>query len=60
MYIEKNEEPENVDDETVFTFDQMTVVLNDILGGGSETVPVAIRWTILYLVNFPDIQKHLH
>ena len=59
MYIEKNKEIDNVADETVFTFDQMTVVLNDILAGGSETIPVTNRWAVLYLVNFPDIQERL-
>ena len=60
MYIERiKEQQENVADETVFTFDQTNVVIHDILGAGSETVPVIIRWAILYLVNFPDIQKRL-
>ena len=59
MYIEKLKEMENVTDATVFTFDQMAVVLNDLLAGGSETIPVTIRWAVLYLVNFPDIQERL-
>ena len=59
MYIENIKDHEQKDEETVFTFDQMTVVLSDIIGGGSETVPVSLRWAVLYLVNFPDIQKRL-
>ena len=59
MYLEKIKEQENVADEAVFTFDQMNIVLNDIVGGGSETILTTIRWAILYLVNFPDIQKRL-
>ena len=59
MYIDKIKEQENKDVEPVFTFDEMNVVLLDILVAGSETVPTTIRWAILYLINFPDIQKRL-
>ena len=59
MYIEKIKERENLGNETVFTFDQMDVVLRDILSAGCQTVPVTIRWAVLFLVNFPDIQERL-
>ena len=59
MYIDKIKEQEKKDTEPVFTSDEMNMVLLDILTGGSETVPTTIRWAILYLINFPDIQKRL-
>ena len=43
----------------VFTFDQMNIVFHDIVGAGSDTIHKTIRWAILYLVNFPDIQIRL-
>ena len=59
MYIEKIKEQENIADETVFTFDQMNIVFHDIVRAGSDAIHVTIRWAILYLVNFPDIQIRL-
>ena len=59
LYLEKVKEQEDVDDDTVFTLDQMNVVVHDILAGAATTVPAMIRWAILYLINFPDIQKRL-
>ena len=59
MYIKEIKKRKNLDGESFFTFDQMNVVLRDILSGGCQTVPVTIRWAVLYLVNFPDIQQRL-
>ena len=58
MYIEKIKERENVENENVFTIEQMNLVLHDILGAGSETVHASILWAILYLIHYPDIQRY--
>ena len=59
MYIEKIKERKNVENENVFTIEQMNLVLHDILGAGSETVHASILWAILYLIHYPDIQERL-
>ena len=59
MYIEHVKEHESERNHTVFSLDQMYVVLRDILSGVCQAVPVTIRWAILYLVNFPEIQQRL-
>ena len=45
--------------ESSFTAGQLVSVLSDLFTAGSETTATTIRWAILCLLNFPDIQKRL-
>ena len=42
-----------------FSVGQLVSVLGDLFFAGSETTATTIRWAILYLLNFPDIQTRL-
>ena len=35
------------------------MVLLDFFGAGTETTSSAVRWALVYLVNYPDIQEQL-
>ena len=35
------------------------MVLLDFFGAGTETTSSALRWALVYLVNYPDIQELL-
>ena len=35
------------------------MVLLDFFGAGTETTSSALRWALVYLVNYPDIQEQL-
>lgn len=42
-----------------YNYRQLLAVFWDLLGAGSETTATTIRWAILYLINFPNIQRRL-
>ena len=42
-----------------YNYRQLLAVFGDLLGAGSETTTTTIRWAILYLINYPDIQEKL-
>ena len=46
-------------DFSVFTPEQMKMVVWDLFLATAGTVEVTIQWAILYLLNFPDIQHRL-
>ena len=37
--------------------DFLLSVLDDMIGAGSETTTTVLRWSLVYLVNFPDFQE---
>ena len=37
--------------------DFLLSVLDDMIGAGSETTTTVLRWSLVYLVNFPDLQE---
>ena len=39
------------------TDEYMLAILDDMFGAGSETTVTVLRWTILYLVKFPEVQE---
>lgn len=45
---------------TSFTLKQLCFILADLFGAGTETTATALRWAILFLLNYPDIQQKLH
>ena len=42
-----------------YNYRQLLAVFWDLLGAGSETTSTTIRWAILYLINYPEIQDRL-
>ena len=58
MYVAKIQKEVGVDC-SVFTPDQMKMVVWDLFLVTSATVNVTIRWAILYLLKFPAIQRRL-
>ncbi|KAL7631612.1 UNVERIFIED_CONTAM: hypothetical protein RMT77_018084 [Armadillidium vulgare] len=43
-----------------FTYDELVYTLSDMFSAGSETTSSTFRWTILYLIKYPEIQKKVH
>ena len=39
--------------------DQLAMVLGDFFMAGTETTSSGLRWALVYLVNYPDIQEQL-
>lgn len=37
--------------------DYVLAVLDDMIGAGSETTTTVLRWSVVYLVNFPEYQE---
>ena len=42
-----------------YNYRQLLAVFWDLLGAGTETSSTTIRWAILYLINYPEIQDRL-
>ena len=43
-----------------FTERQLVAVLDDMWSAGMETTITTLRFAIIYLLNYPDVQKNLH
>ncbi|XP_070577761.1 cytochrome P450 2D15-like [Ptychodera flava] len=43
--------------ETSFNEEYLFYLLNDLFFAGTETMSVTLRWGLLYMIAFPDIQK---
>ncbi|RXG58625.1 cytochrome P450 2L1 [Armadillidium vulgare] len=43
-----------------FTYEELVYTLSDMFSAGSETTSSTFRWTILYLIKYPEIQKKVH
>ncbi|XP_066532444.1 cytochrome P450 2J2-like [Hoplias malabaricus] len=50
-------EKRNSDPQAGFRLDTLVFILMDMLEAGTETVATTIRWTVLYLMKYPEIQK---
>ena len=59
-YILEMRTAKQSNDSTDFTLEQIFSVVGDLFGAGAETVSTTLRWTVLVLLNFPDIQLRLH
>lgn len=57
-FIKEIQAQQNVPD-TNFTVDQLFFIFGDLFSAGSETTATALRWAVLYLLNYPEIQKKL-
>ena len=42
-----------------FTLAQLSELIRDLFGAGTETTATTIRWAVLYLTKFPDIKHRL-
>jgi len=40
-----------------FTGENMFQIINDLFLAGSETTSVTLEWAMLYMTEFPEIQK---
>ena len=47
------------DNSSTFEVEQMLSVFSDLFVAGSETSATTIRWAIVYILNFPEIQARL-
>ena len=58
-YIHEIKKAEISKEASDFTYEQLSKVVGDLVGAGSETTASTIRWAVLILINFPDIQLRL-
>ncbi|XP_059802562.1 cytochrome P450 1A1 [Hypanus sabinus] len=40
--------------------EKIVSIVNDLFGAGFETITIALTWSVMYLISYPDIQKKLH
>ena len=40
--------------------DQLVVTIADLFAAGTETTSTALRWALVYLVNYPDVQEEMY
>ena len=40
--------------------DQLVGMLGDFFVAGAETTSSILRWSLLYLINFPELQEQLY
>ena len=40
--------------------DQLAEVIIDLFSAGTETTSTALRWALVYLVNYPDLQEEMY
>lgn len=38
---------------------QLTIILRDLFVAGTETTVTTLKWALLYLVHYPEVQEHL-
>ena len=58
-YIHEIKRAKYSKEESDFTFEQLTEVIGNLFGAGAETTATTIRWALLLLLNFPEIQTRL-
>lgn len=44
---------------TIFTVDNLTTLIGNLFSAGTETTATSIRWAVLYLLHYRDIQDRL-
>lgn len=42
-----------------FSLTQLHVTVSDLLGAGTETITLALRWAVVFLLHHPQIQKRI-
>ena len=58
-YIKEEKDTQNNETRAEFSFDQLYIVMDDLLRAGSETSSTAIRWAVIYLLNYPEVKQRL-
>lgn len=58
-FIKEMKQQEASEKETTFTVEQLVHLLGDFFVAGTETTSNLLRWMLVYLVNYPDIQEQL-
>nr|CAH0109539.1 unnamed protein product [Daphnia galeata] len=48
------------DDVGTFTIIQLYHVLADLFGAGTDTALTTIKWIVLYMILYPDVQSRIH
>lgn len=59
FFITEMSKKENLKEGSEFSVDQLNTVARDLFGAGSETSATVIRWALLYLLKYPEIQQRL-
>lgn len=44
----------------IFCLDNLIFTTNDLFGAGTETTSTTLRWGLLYMILYPDIQSQVH
>ncbi|XP_072039153.1 cytochrome P450 2D26-like [Amphiura filiformis] len=45
---------------THFSDDELVAVVHDLFLAGTETTSTTLRWALLYMLKYPDVQKRVH
>ncbi|XP_078496994.1 cytochrome P450 2D3-like isoform X2 [Lissotriton helveticus] len=45
---------------SIFSLDNLILTINDLFGAGTETTSTTLRWGLLYMILYPDIQSQVH
>lgn len=53
----KDMSPDNLEYQMTFTDKQLKILIIDIFGAGTETTSTTIRWALLYMMHYPEIQR---
>ncbi|XP_068109282.1 cytochrome P450 2D17-like [Hyperolius riggenbachi] len=46
--------------DTIFTENNLFTIVFDLFGAGTETTSTTLRWALLYMILYPDIQSKVH
>ncbi|XP_039618987.1 cytochrome P450 2F2-like isoform X2 [Polypterus senegalus] len=58
-YFEEMEKRKN-NNESIFDENSLLLNLIDLFSAGTESTAITIRWTLLYLMRYPDVQARCH
>lgn len=58
-FIKEMKKQEATKETTSFTVEQLVHLLGDLFVAGTETTASTLRWALVYLVNYPDIQDQI-
>ena len=59
MYIKELKEKEDQNVDTVLSLNNLVSVINDLFVAGSETTTTTLRWGLLYMMRYPEIQERV-
>lgn len=43
----------------IFTDQQLLCIIGDLFAAGTETTATAIKWAVMFLMNYPDVQRKM-